>query len=174
MAKVADRAERVGVEGDAVATVVERVEDHPERIVVAQLAGVAPHLVRHPLARWRRVPHPRAHIDVRAVEHDPGGGPLGRRGPFVRHQLNETGDGRDGLIDGLVEYAVEPDALAQLDGADGGASLVVPRDHLWWERGRRAVARIELGQPAGAQRRAGADQLPGVWHTRDLVGRRLG
>ena len=44
---VGEAADRVRVEEVAVPPVVEGVEQHGERVVLAELAGVAPHLVRH-------------------------------------------------------------------------------------------------------------------------------
>ena len=148
--EVAQRAQRVGVEADAVAPIAERVEDHPETVVVAELGRVAPHLVGHPLGRRRRVPHARADVDALRVERDPGLRALRGGRALVGHELNEVGDGPHAAVQRLVEQPVEPQAGCQLDGADGHAALSVADDHLRRARPRRTA---DLQPRAGAARR---------------------
>ena len=76
---VGEAAERVGVEVEAVAAIVERVEQHAEHVVLAQLAGVAAQLVGGPLVGRRRVLAPARDVDEVVVEQHPGFGALGRR-----------------------------------------------------------------------------------------------
>ena len=129
-------AERVGVEHEAVAAVVERVEERAEVVVLAELGGVAAHLVRNPLAPGRRVPHPGGDVDIRVVEHDPRLGRLGRGRAGVGNVLDEVGDRRHRLVDRLVEDAVEADALLETDRPYRGPPLLVTRHHRrrhrWW------------------------------------------
>ncbi len=137
--RVRPRPEGVGVEVEAVAPVVERIEQHAEEVVLAELAGVAAHLVRYPPALGRRVPHPRRDVDVRVVEQDPRLRPLGRRLPRIRHQLHQARDGRHGGVDRLVEHAVEVEPLVVPDRADRHPPLVVASRHRRGHRRRGAV-----------------------------------
>ena len=110
--EVAERTQGIGIEGNAIAPVEKRVEDRPEHIVFAKLARVSPHLVRHPVARWRRVPHPGAHIDLLRVEQDPGLGLLGCRLPLIGLLLDEVSDRRKRLIDRLIKLPIELDGFS--------------------------------------------------------------
>ena len=153
-AEVADRPQGVGVERDAVAPVVEGVERDPERVVLAQLRGVAAHLVGHPLAGRGRVPHPPGDVDGGLVEQDPRLGLLARGRAFDGHLLDEAGDGGHGAVHRFVEPAVEPEAGRETDGPDRRAALRVARDHRRGARRRRAVG--QTGQRESGGTRGGA------------------
>ena len=156
--EVADRPQRVGcVEGDPVAPVVEGVERDPERVVLAKLGGVAPHLVRHPLAGRRRVPDPPPDVDVRLVEQDSTPRSSRSPGAFHRHLLNEVGDRGHRAVHRLVEPAVEAEAGGEADRADRRPALRIPRDHR-----RRAGRGRRSGRPASANPPAPAAALPGA------------
>ena len=150
--------EGIRVEVEAVAAVVEGVEEGGERVVLAELAGVAAHLVGDPLTLGGRVPDPGGDVDVDLVEEDPRLGPLGGGGADVGHLLDEPGDRGDGLVDPLVEHPVEADALGQPDRPDRGAPFLVARHHLGRDRGRRSVderceRRGSAGQEAAGRHR---------------------
>ena len=115
---IAEHAQGIGGEAERVAPIVERIEGHAEDVVVTELAPVAAHFVREPGAGWRRVPDTRRHIDLASVEHDPAFGFLSCRGALVRCLLDEPGDGRNCAIHRLVEPAIEPNPLGELDGAN--------------------------------------------------------
>ena len=132
-------AERIGVEVEAVAAVVEGVEEDSEGVVLAKLVRVAPHLVGDPLALGRRIPDARRDVHVLVIEEDPRLGPLGRRRARVRHQLDEAADGRDRPVDGLVEHAVELDGLVQPDRTDRHPALLVAVHHSRRDGRRRAI-----------------------------------
>ena len=168
---VGARPERVGVEVEPVAAVVERVEEGGERVVLAQLARVAPHLVGDPFALGRRIPHPGRDIYVRVVEHDPGLGLLGRSRPFHRHLLNEVADRGHLLIDRFVERAVDPNPRRQLDSPDRRAPRRVPVHDRGRDRRRRTVDEgQEVVAHASGQRRDHAcrsglgERRPGAAH----------
>ena len=150
--EVSERAERVGVEGDPVAAVVERVEGDPERVVLAELGRVALHLVCHPRRRRGRVPHAGGDVDVRRVEQNPGFRSLAGRRPLVRLLLDEVVEGGDSPVRRFVEDAVQTNAGDQPDGADGGPSLRVPGDDRGGRRWHRAVGHPGRG---GSSRRGG-------------------
>ena len=139
-------AERIGVEEDSVAAVVERIEQHGEGVVLTELVGVAPHLVGDPLALGRRVPDPRRDVDAGLVEKDPGLGPLGRLRSRVGRQLNEAADGGNRPVNGLIQHAVEVDALVQPDRANRRPALIVAGHYRRRNGSRRTVnhCRIDL------------------------------
>ena len=130
---IGEHSQRIGDEAEPVASIVERIEEHAEDVVLHELA-VAPQLVRDPLTRGRRVPDARRHIDRAPVEHDPGFGLLGRRGTLVRHLLDEPGDGRNRVIHLLVKAAIETNSLGELDGTDRRPPLSVAGDDLGGDR----------------------------------------
>ena len=121
--------ERIRIEVEAVAAVVEGVEEDGESVVLAELVGVAAHLVGDPLALGRGVPDPRGDVDVRLVEQDPRLGPLGRGRADVGHLLDEAGDGRHRRVDRLVEDAVEPDGFVETNRPHRRAPLLVACHH---------------------------------------------
>ena len=147
--RVGAGAERIGVEEDSVAAVVERIEQHGEGVVLTELSGVAAHLVGHPLALGGRVPDPRRDVDICLVEQDPGLGPLGRRGSRVRRQLNEAADGGNRPVDGLVQHAVELDALVQPDRANRRPAPLVAGHHGRWNGSRRTVNESRIDHAGG-------------------------
>ena len=147
----------VGVEVEAVAAVVERVEEGGERVVLAELARVAAHLVGDPLALGGRVPDPGGDVDVGLVEQDPRLGPLGGGRADVGHLLYEVGDGGHRLVDRLVEHAVEPDALGEPDRPDRGAARLVAVHHLGRDGGRRSVDERRERRGGAGQKTAGSD-----------------
>ena len=100
-------AERVGVEHEPAAAIVEGVEDDAEVIVLPQLVGVAAQLVGDPLLGRRRVPAPRGDVDVVVVEHHPDVGLLGRRLAVARRDLQQAAEAGELLVDLFVEAAVE-------------------------------------------------------------------
>ena len=104
---VGEAADGVGVEDVAVAAVVEGVEQHREGVVLAQLVGVAPHLVGDAALRLALVAAGR-HVDLIVVEEDPGVGLLGGRRELERLLLDEAADRRGLGVDGVVEPPVEP------------------------------------------------------------------
>ena len=140
--RVGPRAERVRVEVEAVAAIVERVEQHREGIVLAELARVAPHLVRHPLALGRRIPHARRHIHVVFVEEDPRLGPFGGRRARVGHQLNEARDRRNRPVHCFIEHAVEVDGAVEPCRADRHPALLVAVHHRRWNRSAWTIDQV--------------------------------
>ncbi len=136
---IGEAAERIGVEVVAVAPIVERIEQHAERVVLPQLIGVAPDLVRRPLVRRRRVVALPGHVDEVLVEHDPRFGPFGRRLAFSGKRLNEAGQRLGRLIDRLVEFAVDAERLGQSNRADDDAAVLAARNHFRRDRRRRVL-----------------------------------
>ena len=137
--RVGAGAEWIRVEEDSVAAVVKRIEKHGERVVLTELAGVAAHLVGHPLALGRRVPDPRRDVDVRLVEQDPRLGPLGRRRSHIRRQLDEAADGGNSPVDGLVQHSVEVDTLIQPHRPNRRLPLIVAGHHRRRDGSRRTI-----------------------------------
>ena len=124
---VGQAADRIRVEEISVPAIVERIEQHAEGIVLAQLAGVAPHLVGDaPVGSG--VPAPRGHVNVVVVKEHPGFGPFCRRPAFVGFLLHEVADRDDRLIDLLVEPAIDADAVGDVHGANRHACAVAGHD----------------------------------------------
>ena len=162
---VGEAAERVRIEHEAAAAVVEGVEADADLIVVAKLVGVAPVFVRHPLLRRRRVEDPRRDIDGAIVVGDPDVGALRRQVAVLRHHLDEIAEGLVLLVDALVEPAVERELLGELDGPHGGAPPIVARDGAGGIRRRRPVDGDDgrnrgIGAFAGSQSRPMPAALP--------------
>ena len=148
--EVGETANRVDQECDAVAPVVEGVQQHRERIVLPQLNHVAAHLVRHPFIRRRGVVAACRDIDVLVVEQHPGFRPLAARLTFIRQLLDEVGDEPDVLEHRLVKLPVKADRLVHAGGPHRRAAVRVARHH---RRGDR------LRRPLQHRRRAGRDRL---------------
>ena len=136
--EIRETAQRVGVEEQRVAPVVEGVDEEAEQVVVQQVERVAAHLGGHPLARWRAVPAAARDVEVLVVEHHPGVRALGGRCAIVRELLNEAGDRCDLRVDRLVEPPVHADSGGQPDGADGRLASLAG-DHFRRNRRRRTV-----------------------------------
>ena len=133
-----EAAQRVGVEEQRVAPVVEGVDQEAEQVVVQHVERVAAHLGGHPLARRCAVPAAAGHVEVLVVEQHPGVGALGGWRPLVRELLDEAGDRGDQRVDRLVELSVHAEPRGQPDGADGRLPALAG-DHVRGNRRRRAV-----------------------------------
>ena len=120
---VSQRAESVRVECDGVAAVVEGVEEDPGVVVLADLGGVAAHLVRDDGIRALRVPDPGAHVEVLVVKSEPDLGELARRVPCVGDALYELRDRPGALVEGLLERSVHGHGLGDPGGANREARL---------------------------------------------------
>ena len=107
-ALVAKRPERIGLEEEPVAAVVERIEHDSEVLVLENIPMVAAHLVYdHPLGM--AVPATRGDVDVLIVEKHPRFRFFGCRRPLVRLLLDEVADGRNARIGRVVELPIEND-----------------------------------------------------------------
>ena len=146
-----ESAERVRVEEERVAPVVERVDQEAEQVVVQHVAGVALHVGRRPFARRGAVPAAAGHVEVLLVEHHPGIGPLRRRRALVGELLDEVGDRRDVAVDRLVEPSVDAEPGRQPDGAHRRPTAVAGH-HRRRNRRRRVVdggGRLRRGGRSG-------------------------
>ena len=137
--KVEDAADRVDLEGEPVAAVVEGVEGDAERLVVDELERVALHLVGDPLRFGRRVPQAGRDVDVLRVKEDPRLGPFGAGLAFVGELLDEPLQRLHGGVRWLVQRAIHVKRGVEAHGADRGASRGVARERGGRFRGRRAV-----------------------------------
>ena len=136
---VVQRAERIGVEQKAVATIVERVENDGEIVVVKNAASVASQLVGHDLLGVG-VPVARRHVDVLVIEEDPDFGFLSRRLALVRLLLDESADGWDAAVDVLLEPSIQGDRGLERYRAQRNLAIGVARDDFRGCR-RRGVRR---------------------------------
>ena len=132
-------ADRVEIEIDAVAPVVERVEREPEAFVLADAAAVAAHLVHdHPVGL--ALERAQRNVDVVAVERDPDLGPLGGGLAGSGLRLDEIGNRRR-------RACRAPRRAARPRGAAPSGRPHGP----WSARSRRA--RRSPADPAGEGRR---------------------
>ena len=126
-------------EREAVAPVVEGVDADAEIVVVDDLERVALHLVGDPLRLGHPGPQPRRHVDVFVVEEHPRLGALRGGRALDRELLHEAFDGRDGLVDAVVEHTVHPQGCVEPDCTDGGAPRFVAGDDVRADGRRRSV-----------------------------------
>ena len=121
-------AKPVGREAEAVALIVEGVEQYRQVVVVVHVERVAPHLALHAAAGLGFV-EARGDVDVLVVEEDPGFGLLGRGRPFVGLLLEEVGQRRHGGVHGFGERAVDHEVARDSRGPDGRVPRVVAHHH---------------------------------------------
>ena len=133
-----EAADRIGIEEQRVATVVEGVDQEAEQVVVQHVERVAAQLGRHPFFRRRRIPAAARDVQVLLVEHHPGVRPLGGAGALVRKLLNEVRNRRDRLVDRLVQLPVDLQRRGEPDGAHGRLPAF-PGDHRRRNGRRRTV-----------------------------------
>ena len=165
---IGEAAERVRVEHEAAAPVVEGVERHADVVVVPHLVGVAPQLVGHPLLGRRRIVDPRRHVDVAIVVGDPDVGALGGQLAVPRDDLDEVAERLVVDIGPLVEAAIVDERLGQLDRADGRPPIGVPGDAGGSDGRRRAVQMIRDGR--GLRRRPAPATAPPTWRREARAG----
>src|SRR5258705_4132798 len=115
--RVADRAERIGLEEKRRAAIVKRIEDDREVLVLKE-AAVAAHLVGDH-AIGCAVVHARGHVDVAVVEEHPHLRLLGRQLANLGLLLPERRRRFDRAVDRLVEAPVDDQRLRQANGANG-------------------------------------------------------
>ena len=135
----------VDPEGEAVAAVVEGVEDDDVAVVVDDPERVALHLVGDPLRFGDRLVDAGPHVDRLVVEEDPVVGSLRGRGPLVGGLLDEPPERLDAGVDRLVEHAVEPQGFIEPDGADRRPAAGVPIDGGRRDRRRRTIDKRACG-----------------------------
>ena len=138
---IAEPADGVDPEGEAVPAVVEGVEHDDEPVVVDELERVALHLVGDPRRLGDRLVNAGRRVDRLVVEEDPGVGRLRGRGPFVGRLLNEAPERLDAGVDRLVEHAVQPQGRIEADGAHRRPAGGVAGDGGRRDRGGRTVDR---------------------------------
>jgi len=147
-----------GVDGedDGVAAVMERVEDDVDVVVLAPC--VSPHVVGgDPVGV---LPAAERHEDRGFVERDPDIRPVGGRLSRPRFDLKEVRNRRHGVVEGLVEPAVDAERRGEADRSHRGLARVVPVHH-GRRHGRRRTVEGEGKVQRLRQRRRGAGRRAG-------------
>src|SRR5262249_46735721 len=132
--------ERAHLEKEAIAPVVERVEEHREVFVLEDDVAVAPEL-GDDVALRMAVPAACGHVHVLVVEEHPDVGLLGRGLALPWQYLDEIADRLDRRVKFLVHAAVKLERLRQASRPDRGVALLVTVHYQWRKRRRGPIDR---------------------------------